>query len=164
MPELELGSSSIAFLVEVSTKPGQDQSTPQRATLGFRPMLATRPNASGAGDLFPLSCTSAYLPFCEQGIPEIKDLNVLSASRRKGVGTALLDHAESLIAELSDVVGIGVGMDTSYGPAQAMYVNRGYVPDARGLTWNNRHVTWGDTMTVDDALVLYFAQRLKAGS
>lgn len=104
---------------------------------------------------------SPYAPFRGAQIPEIQDLNVLPAFRRRGVGTALLDAAERRVAHRGDVVGIGVGMDADYGPAQAMYVNRGYVPDARGLTSKGRHLRWGETVTVDDDLVLYFTKSLR---
>lgn len=100
-------------------------------------------------------------PFRSDGLPEIKDLNVSPSQRRQGLGTALMDAAEELAAGRSDAVGIGVGMDPDYGPAQVMYVKRGYVPDGRGLTSDNRHPRWGETVRVDDDLVLYFTKRLR---
>jgi GNAT superfamily N-acetyltransferase len=106
---------------------------------------------------------SPYAPFNEDAIPEIKDLNVLPARRRQGIGTALMDAAEQLAGSRSSRVGIGVGMDAGYGPAQALYVARGYVPDGRGLTTHNRHVAWGETVRVDDDLVLYLVKRLRSG-
>src|SRR4051812_30681042 len=71
-------------------------------------------------------------------IPEIEDLNVLPQVRRRGIGSALLDAAERLVAGRSAVVGIGVGVDVDYGPAQRLYCLRGYVPDGRGLLYDNR--------------------------
>ena len=73
-----------------------------------------------------------------------------------------MDAAEARATERSDLVGIGVGMDPDYGPAQAMYVRRGYVPDARGLTSHGRHIAWGDTVKVDDDLVLYFTKAVRS--
>jgi RimJ/RimL family protein N-acetyltransferase len=105
--------------------------------------------------------SSPYPPFRERGVPEVQDFSVLPAFRRRGVGTALMDAAETLAGERTSVLGIGVGMDPDYGAAQAMYVRRGYVPDARGLTSHGRHVTWGDTVKVDDDLVLYFTKTLR---
>jgi GNAT superfamily N-acetyltransferase len=96
-----------------------------------------------------------------EGIPEIQDFNVARARRRQGIGSALLDAAEARAATRSAVVGIGVGMDPGYGPAQRMYVRRGYVPDARGLTTHHRVVSWGETVRVDDDLVLYFTRTLR---
>src|SRR5579862_4988001 len=80
---------------------------------------------------------SDYPPFREARIPEIVDFNVLKKYWRRGIGTSLMDRAEELIFERHQAAGIGVGMDPNYGAAQRMYVVRGYVPDARGLTYNN---------------------------
>ncbi len=44
---------------------------------------------------------SDYPPFAEKGIPEVKDLNVLSAFRRHGVASALMDEAERRVFEWS---------------------------------------------------------------
>ena len=70
-------------------------------------------------------------------MPEINDFNVVRSYRRRGIGTALMDEAETLIRERSVEAGIGVGMYADYGPAQRMYVLRGYVPDGLGLTMNH---------------------------
>lgn len=126
---------------------------------GERVVLVADGEAGFAGYV-TLVWESSYGPFRQDGVPEVQDLNVLPSLRRQGVGSALLDALESLAAERSNLVGIGVGMDADYGPAQAMYVRRGYVPDARGLTSHHRHVAWGDTVKVDDDLVLYFTKLL----
>ncbi len=76
---------------------------------------------------------SEYPSFAEQGIPEVSDLNVLPEFRRRGIASRLVDEAERRIFERSAVAGIGVGVSADYGPAQRMYVSRGYVPDGRGL-------------------------------
>ncbi len=76
---------------------------------------------------------SDYPPFAEQNIPEISDLNVLAQFRRRGIASRLVDEAERRIFERSSVAGIGFGISADYGPAQRMYVKRGYVPDGRGL-------------------------------
>ena len=51
-------------------------------------------------------------------------------------------------------------MDQDYGAAQRLYVKREYIPDGRGLTSHNRPVAWGETVTVDDRLVLHFTKNL----
>jgi GNAT superfamily N-acetyltransferase len=101
-----------------------------------------------------------YAPFRAEGIPEIQDFNVLPAFRRRGIGSALLDAAESAAAERTRVVGIGVGLDPDYGPAQQLYVKRGYVPDGRGITWQNSTVAYREQVLVDDDLVLWLTRSL----
>jgi GNAT superfamily N-acetyltransferase len=102
----------------------------------------------------------AYPPFRAQGIPEIRDLNVLPEFRRRGIGSALLDAVESLAGERTRTVGIAVGLSPDYGPAQRLYVRRGYVPDGRGIAWGGRTVEHGDRVVVDDHLVLCFTREL----
>jgi ribosomal protein S18 acetylase RimI-like enzyme len=104
---------------------------------------------------------SSYEPFRSAHVPEISDLNVLPAFRRRGIATQLLDHAETRIAERADVAGIGVGMTTDYGPAQRLYVLRGYVPDGLGLASHDRIVQYGDQIRVDDDLVLWFTKSVR---
>ena len=107
--------------------------------------------------------TPAYSSFAEKGVPEISDLNVLPKFRRRGIASALMDSAESKIAERGDVAGIGVGMTPDYGAAQKMYALRGYVPDGRGLTHNGEPVRYRQPIVVDDSLVLWFTKVLKPG-
>jgi len=105
--------------------------------------------------------SSTYPPFREAMIPEIVDFNVLPQYRRQGIGTALMDKAENEIAKLFRVTGIGVGMDADYGAAQRLYVLRGYVPDGRGLHYQDHYPKHGEQVTVDDGLALYFTKELK---
>jgi GNAT superfamily N-acetyltransferase len=104
---------------------------------------------------------SGYAPFRDAGIPEIVDFNVLPGLRRRGIGSALMEAAEQRIAERSAIVGIGVGMDADYGSAQRLYVKRGYVPDGRGLIAHDRPVVHGETVAVDDGLVLCFTKDVR---
>ncbi len=108
-----------------------------------------------------ISWSSLYAPFREAGIPEIVDFNVLPEFRRQHIGTALMDRAESEIAKVSSVAGIGVGMTPDYGAAQRMYVLRGYVPDGRGLYQSDHHLVHGERVAVDDDLALFFTKPLK---
>lgn len=105
-----------------------------------------------------LNWRPAYPPFRAEGIPVIEDFNVLPAFRRRGIGSALMDAAEGAAGARSRVVGIGVGLDLDYGPAQRLYVRRGYVPDGRGISWQNAPVAYGDQVIVDDDLVLWFTR------
>jgi GNAT superfamily N-acetyltransferase len=99
---------------------------------------------------------SVYPPFAEKAIPEISDLRVLRAFRRRGIATALVDEAERRIFERSPLAGIGVGLYADYGAAQCMYVLRGYVPDGWGIFYNSMPVNPGHDVFVDDNLVLHF--------
>jgi GNAT superfamily N-acetyltransferase len=104
---------------------------------------------------------SSYAPFQDKKIPEIVDFNVLPKFRRMGIGTQLMDRAESEIARVSPVAGIGVGMTADYGAAQRLYILRGYVPDGCGLHWRDHHVRYHEDITVDDDLALYLTKELK---
>jgi GNAT superfamily N-acetyltransferase len=101
-----------------------------------------------------------YEPFLAAGIPEIQDLNVVPAFRRRGVATGLMDAAEALVAEGAPVAGIGVGLHPGYGAAQRLYALRGYVPDNRPLTYCGAFVEEGQTVCLDDALVMHLTKRL----
>jgi GNAT superfamily N-acetyltransferase len=102
-----------------------------------------------------------YPPFRAEGIPVVEDFNVLPAFRRRGIGSALMDAAEAKARLRVATIGIGVGLDPDYGPAQRMYVRRGYVPDGRGISWQNRTVAYRDQVLVDDDLVLWFTRSLR---
>lgn len=104
---------------------------------------------------------SSYRPFLVNSIPEIVDFNVLPKFRRMRIGTQLMDKAESEIAKVSSVAGIGVGMTGDYGAAQKLYILRGYIPDGRGLHWRDHHVHYHEDVTVDDDLALYLTKELK---
>lgn len=102
-----------------------------------------------------------YPPFVEKNIPEIADFNVLVAHRGKGFGRALLAEAERRISERATVAGLGVALLPDYGQAQKMYVQSGYIPDGRGITYNYNHSTYGEAVKVDDDLVLWFTKTLR---
>ena len=60
------------------------------------------------------------------------------------------------------MAGIGVGMDPDYGPAQRLYVLRGYVPDGRGLHYRGHYIQYGEEIIVDDSLALYLTKDLRS--
>jgi GNAT superfamily N-acetyltransferase len=105
--------------------------------------------------------SSTYESFREQKIPEIVDFILLPQFRRRRIGTKLMDLAESEIAKVSPIAGIGVGMTPDYGAAQRLYVLRGYIPDGCGLHWRNHYVQFREEISVDDDLALYFTKELK---
>ena len=105
--------------------------------------------------------TSQYRPFQQAHIPEIVDFNVLPEFRRRGIGTQLMDKVEAEIAKISSVAGIAVGLTPDYGAAQRLYIERGYVPDGRGLHYKDHHPVYGEQVIVNDELALYLTKVLK---
>ncbi len=101
---------------------------------------------------------SDYPHFAERNIPEIVDLNVLQLFQRRGVASALVDAAEERASTRSLVVGIGVGLTADYGPAQRMYIKRGYLPDGHGAFSRGLPILYGESIRVDDALALYLTR------
>jgi ribosomal protein S18 acetylase RimI-like enzyme len=127
---------------------------------GTRVVLVARYNDTISG-FVTIKWTSDYPPFAADNIPEINDLRVHSGFRRRGVVTALMDEAEKRIFKQSRFAGLGVGLYADYGPAQQMYVQRGYIPDGRGLGYKNQPVSPGHNVFVDDDLLLYFIKLRK---
>lgn len=103
-----------------------------------------------------------YPGFVEQGVPEIQDLNVLPGYRNHGVGTALIEACEALVAERYDEIGIGVGLHPGYNNAQRLYSKLGYILDGRGVHCGADPVVMGEMYRFDDELVICFTKRLKA--
>ncbi|GIQ68726.1 GNAT family N-acetyltransferase [Xylanibacillus composti] len=106
---------------------------------------------------------SNYPPFQAAGIPEINNFEVLPAYRKQGVGKELMDAIEQIAFAQYPEVGIGVGMNASYGQAQRLYVRRGYMPDGRGLYDGQRQVQQGDTVQVGHDLALYLTKKRAEG-
>jgi GNAT superfamily N-acetyltransferase len=108
-----------------------------------------------------LHWTPGYPPFREAGIPEINNLGVDAKVRNQGVCTAMIGHFEaSARAAGRTVMGIGVGLYPDYGPAQRLYAKLGYRPDGRGIAYNERTVAPGETVRLDDDLVLWMTKPL----
>ncbi|WP_127530588.1 GNAT family N-acetyltransferase [Paenibacillus kobensis] len=113
-----------------------------------------------AGSLHLLK-RSYYPYFADEGIPEINDFNVFPPMRQLGIGNALMDAVEQIAFEqYGGIVGIGVGLYESYGAAQRIYAKRGYIPDGRGVMYNQQPVAPGSQVWLDDDLNLYFTKML----
>ena len=108
-----------------------------------------------------INWSTSYVPFREAGIPMINDLNVLQKFQRRGIASRLMDAAEARVREQTDRIGIGVGMTVDYGPAQQLYIKRGYVPDGRGLMMDGKDVEYGATLIADDRLTLHMVKQLR---
>jgi len=156
----DIGEIAAAFAALGWNKPASQYETYLREqTDGARHVIVAREAGRFAGYVTVL-WRSVYEPFAEAGIPEVNDFNVLPDLRRRGIGGALMDEAERLIATCAPIVGIGVGLDTGYGAAQRLYIRRGYVPDGRGITTHGRRAEYGDSVKIDDDLVLWLTKAL----
>lgn len=161
LQERDIGEIASAFVELGWDKPAsQYERYLAEQARGERVMLVSFREDNFAGYL-TIVWQSGYQPFRMASIPEVVDFNVLPHWRRQGIGTWLMDEAERRISERSPVAGIGVGMDADYGAAQRLYVKRGYIPDGRGLVSHGCHLSHGETVVVDDGLVLYFTKNLR---
>jgi len=126
---------------------------------GTRHVLVAEFCGSPAGyvTLLPNCATG---PFTDRHIPVVCDFNVLIKFQRQGVGTALMDAVENLAKETSDTICLGVGLYTSYGAAQRMYIKRGYIPDGSGVWYNDKNLLPYEPCLNDDDLVLYLSKKL----
>lgn len=128
-------------------------------TSGERDILVAEYKNEIAGYL-TIKWRSSYPPFFEKQIPEIVDFNVYKKFQRKGIGTALMDEAEARIKKRSPISGIGFGITEDYGAAQILYIKRGYIPDGKGLTRNNKSLQYGDQVVIDDSLAILLLKKL----
>lgn len=98
---------------------------------------------------------AGYRFFSDNGIPEVQNFDVIPPYRKRGIGSQLIDAIEKFAFDTFDVIGIGFGLYADYGTAQRMYVKRGYIPDSRGIMYNNAPVVPGSYVCADDDLALF---------
>ncbi len=102
-----------------------------------------------------------YAYFKKCGLPEIQDINVLPLYRRRGIGRAMVEFCENLArARGYDEMGIGVGLDSSFGSAQRLYVKMGYIPDGLGVCYDRKIVAKGEFRPIDENLSLMMIKLL----
>ena len=97
----------------------------------------------------------------DRGCPVIEDLTVFYHVHRQGIGSRLMDAAEAEAARRADRVYLAVGLHAGYGPAQRMYVKRGYVPDGSGVWYKGKPLAPYAPCANDDELVLYLSKALR---
>ncbi|MCI8386983.1 MAG: GNAT family N-acetyltransferase [Clostridiales bacterium] len=100
-------------------------------------------------------------PFSGRGWCELVDFGVIEKCRCLGIGSKLMDIAESIASKLADTVYLGVGLHPGYGSAQRMYVKRGYIPDGSGAWYGNSRAVPYQNYPLDDDLIIYLTKRLK---
>ena len=106
------------------------------------------------------------LPFAKHGpfaevYPELSDFNVFELFRNQGIGNQLLEEAEQGVKRFSGTVCLGVGLHLGYGPAQRLYIRRGYIPDGTGVWYRNKPLEMGASCQNDNDLVLYLSKDLQ---
>ena len=106
------------------------------------------------------------LPIAKQGpftgiYPELSDFNVFEPFQNQGIGNLLIEEAEKRVKLISNRVTLGVGLHSGYGPAQRLYIKRGYIPDGSGVWYRNQPLEMNATIQNDNDLVLYLSKDLQ---
>jgi GNAT superfamily N-acetyltransferase len=101
---------------------------------------------------------SRYPPFRERGIPLIQYIEIRYEDRGRGLGGQVLERAEQEIARRSPLAGLCVGIFDEYGPAQRLYIRRGFVPDGRGVCRGHSPLRHGEQVVVDHDLLLWLVK------
>ena len=105
------------------------------------------------------------LPDAKQGpfagmAPELSDFNVFEPFQNQGIGNLLMEEAEKRVKLISDKVTLGVGLHSGYGPAQRLYIKRGYIPDGSGVWYQNHQPAMNAVCEDIGELVLYLSKNL----
>ena len=123
---------------------------------GEREVLVAEVEGALAGYITILPCAKQG-PFAEI-YPELSDFNVFEPFQNQGIGNLLLEEAEKRVRLISDKVTLGVGLHSGYGPAQRLYIKRGYIPDGTGVWYRNQPLEMNATSQNNDDLVLYLSK------
>ena len=126
---------------------------------GEREVLVAEVEGALAGYITILSCAKQG-PFAEI-YPELSDFNVFEPFQNQGIGNLLLEEAEKQVRLISDKVTLGVGLHSGYGPAQRLYIKRGYIPDGSGVWYRNQPLEMNATIQNNDDLVLYLSKKFE---
>ena len=123
-----------------------------------REVLVAEVGGALAGYITILPCAKQG-PFAEI-YPELSDFNVFEPFQNQGIGNLLLEEAEKRVKLISDKVTLGVGLHSGYGPAQRLYIKRGYIPDGSGVWYQNHRPAMNATCEDIGDLVLYLSKYL----
>ena len=126
---------------------------------GEREVLVAEVEGALAGYITILPCAKQG-PFAEIH-PELSDFNVFEPFQNQGIGNLLLEEAEKRVKLISDKVTLGVGLHSGYGPAQRLYMKRGYIPDGTGVWYQNQPLEMNATIQNNDDLVLYLSKKFE---
>lgn len=125
---------------------------------GEREVLVAEVGGALAGYVTILPCAKQG-PFAEI-YPELSDFNVFEPFQNQGIGNLLLEEAEKRVRLISDKVTLGVGLHSGYGPAQRLYIKRGYIPDGTGVWYQNHQLAMNAVCEDIGELVLYLSKNL----
>ena len=125
---------------------------------GEREVLVAEVEGALAGYITILPCAKQG-PFAEI-YPELSDFNVFEPFQNQGIGNLLMEEAEKRVKLISDKVTLGVGLHSGYGPAQRLYIKRGYIPDGSGVWYQNHRPAMDATCEDIGDLVLYLSKDL----
>ncbi|MFS9162153.1 GNAT family N-acetyltransferase [Streptococcus oralis] len=125
---------------------------------GEREVLVAEVGGALAGYITILPCAKQG-PFAEI-YPELSDFNVFKPFQNQGIGNLLMEEAEKRVKPISDKVTLGVGLHSGYGPAQRLYIKRGYIPDGSGVWYQNHRPAMDATCEDIGDLVLYLSKDL----
>ena len=125
---------------------------------GEREVLVAEVGGALAGYITILPCAKQG-PFAEI-YPELSDFNVFEPFQNQGIGNLLLEEAEKRVRLISDKVTLGVGLHSGYGPAQRLYIKRGYIPDGTGVWYQNHQPAMNAVCEDIGELVLYLSKNL----
>ena len=123
---------------------------------GEREVLVAEVESAVAGYITILP-SAKHGPFAEI-YPELSDFNVFELFQNQGIGNLLMEEAEKRVKLVSDKVTLGVGLHSGYGPAQRLYIKRGYIPDGTGVWYRNQPLEMNATSQNNDDLVLYLVK------
>lgn len=123
-----------------------------------REVLVAEVGGALAGYITILPCAKQG-PFAEI-YPELSDFNVFEPFQNQGIGNLLMEEAEKRVKLISDKVTLGVGLHSGYGPAQRLYIKRGYIPDGTGIWYQNHQPAMNAVCEDIGELVLYLSKNL----
>lgn len=109
-----------------------------------------------------LNFSPKYNLYQRLGVPEIQDLNVIPDLRQRGIATALMEHCEAFARNEKgcEQIGVSVALSKDYGPAQRLYIKRGYIPDGMGVSFDRQYAAPERSYYLDSDLCLMLLKPL----
>lgn len=93
-------------------------------------------------------------------IPGVVDLIVFKEYRQKGIATHLMNVAEDIARSYGNKIYLDVCLCSEYGPAQIFYIKRGYIPDGKGVYYEEKVCETDAICKNNDELTLCLVKEL----